>query len=1059
MRFCGACGAPLAEAPAPWEGDANHAQRRHMTVMLCDVVDSTPLAESLDPEDFREVLRGYQDACARAIERFKGHAAQYVGDGVVAYFGYPRAHEDDAQRAVHAALGILDEVAMLNERLGELLDVSLQVRVGLHTGVVVAGEMGAGQTREPLAIVGETPHIAARLQTLAPPGTVVMTDATRDLVADDFETEALGMKALKGISRPIGVHLVLRPAGRLDRGQRVGRPHRPMIDRTLELVSLGEAWEHAKRGQGVVVHIAGEAGIGKSRLVQAFREDVAGEAQAEHVLQCSAHHSRTALYPAIRFLNQMMSLDSRQASEGRLEAVEDAVVGAGLDPAATTPLLADLLSINGGDSERITLMPRDARNATLQILEALLVGEAARHPLLFVLEDLHWADPTTVELLERIVANLAGMPVACILTFRSEFEPPWAQSQPALKIHLGPLASEDVRAMASTAGLATLDRDTLTRVESAADGVPLFVEEMVKMLAAGIQPGAPAHRRSESVVPSTLQGLLAERLDRLPELTEVIDIAAVLGREFESVLLDAVSPLDSSDLSSAVDQLASEEILRPVEGSGSRLEFTHALLQEAAYERLVRRRRSSLHGRVAEALAARQPSAGESEPELIAHHWSCAGRPAEAVPYWHLAGARALKRAAFQEAAEQYRCAIESLDAARPGMVGDPERGDFLTHLGVALQAGRSPAADVDATYGAARSAFERTGQPRRLIPVIRGQWMFHLTRAEYPAALECANEMLAMGEQGGPPVCWAEGSHYRGLARMYTGDLDGARADLEEAVRRHQPPERRDDIYLAQGDTGVAALAYLAMVQWNQGYVQKALARSDWSLALADQVRSPVTFAQAWGMRCGLLLTQGRLAELIPWLEQTRIHSTERNIGYWRTVCSIWSAWMRGRAGEPELGTALLRENLDAYLESGGRLAVPHFQILLAQLRLAAGDRAGALEALRAGQEQLDATGERMSEPELNWFLGRVFMAGDSPEPVAATAAYERAMLSAREQNAKLLELRAATHLALHQREVGEARTALARVESLCSWFGPESETPDVARARALLGEEARLR
>jgi class 3 adenylate cyclase/tetratricopeptide (TPR) repeat protein len=1032
-----------------------------MTVMFCDVVDSTSLAEELDPEDFREVLTGYQFACASAIERFKGYAAQWIGDGVLAYFGYPRAHEDDAQRAVHASLGILEEVVALNERLQGSFGVSVQVRVGLHSGIVIAGEMGAGATREPLAIAGETPHIAARLQTLAQPGTVVLTDATRDLTADRFETESLGMQSLRGISRPIAVHRLVGLTSEAPRLQSSrGRAETPLIDRTEELMRLVEAWRQAASGHGAIAHVIGEAGIGKSRLVRTLRAEVTGEAAAQHILQCSPHYASTALYPVIRFLEQLTGVDRTQTAASQLEALERSVADSGLDRPDAVPLLADLLSIPGGSEATQGLRPRDARNASLQILEALLVGEAARQPLLLVTEDLHWADPTTVELLERIVTNVASVPVLCILTFRDEFEPPWTRWQHVLKIDLGPLASEDVREMVSAASPTALDAEALGRVEAAADGVPLFVEEMVKVLVAGGETDGPAQLGADVVVPATLHGLLAERLDRLPELAGVIDVAAVLGREFERGLLQALSPPDASGFRSAVAQLAAEDVLRPVEGSRSRLEFKHALLQEAAYDRLLRRRRRDLHGRVAEMLVARRPAALESEPERIAHHWSSAGQPAKALSYWELAGQRALKRAAFLEAAEHFRRGLEALDAARPAPDADLERGDILTHLGAALQAGRTPAASVDVIYAKAREAVLHAGRRERLIPVIRGQYLFHLTRAEYPAALEFAEEMLAMGQTATRAPWLAEGHFYLGFAHMLTGDLERAREDFEDAIHRYDSSEGpRDQIYESQSDPGVGALAYLAGLLWNQGYAQEALEKSELSLELAERVGGPVTLAQAWGMHCAVLLLRGRWAEFDQWVEKARTHSVERNIGYWSTVCSLWSAWRQGHGGELQTGTALLRKHLDAYLDSGGRVGLPHFQALLAELHLAAGDRRRALDALRVGQEHIDSVGERFYEPELQWLMARVLMSGDSPDPAAATATYERALQAATAQQAKLLELRAATGLLLHQRRIGDAPTATARVESLCHWFAPDSEVPDVLRAKTLLVEEAKRR
>ena len=1064
MRFCGGCGGPLEDGlvAVPPPGAHDTAQRRHMTVMFCDVVGSTPLAESLDAEDFREVLSGYQQACVRAIERFDGYTAMYVGDGVVSYFGYPRAHEDDAQRAVHAGLGILDELVALNARLGDAFDISLQVRIGLHTGVVIAGDMGATETRPQLDIVGEMPHIAARIESIAPPGSVVISDATCDLVEGYFETEPLGEKALKGVSRPIGVHLVLRPTGAVGRLEVAGaRRLTPVVGRDRELAQLAEAWQEVESGHGAIAHVTGEAGIGKSRLVHALIEELGRQVGAQQMWQCSAHHRTTSLYPVIRLLERLLDLERTETAGHQLKVLDEAVVDAGLDPVEAVPLLADLLSIRGGHSDvGRSLTPRDARTALLRVLESLLVTNPARHPVLLVVEDLHWADPTTVELLGRIAPSLSDLPVLCVLTFRREFEPPWMERQPVLEIELGPLRSIEVRAMATAASVTALDPAVLDLVDSAADGVPLFVEEMVKMLAHGGGSELVRDVPTATGVPPTLEGLLTERLDRLPDIGDLIDVAAILGREFDRSLLVALEPLDGADLEPALTQLAAQDVLRPVAGARSRWEFTHALVQEAAYERILRRRRHALHGRVADTLVRSFAEVAEREPEVVAHHWFCAGEPAKAMPFWHAAGTRALERAAYLEAAEHFRRGLEALDGTGPHPGDDLEHVDFLTHLAASLQAGHGYAASgVDDAYARARSACERASCNDRLVSVIRGQWMFHLLRGEYRTALELADEMLALAERGDHTVHLAEGHLYRGLVHMYLADFDLARDHLGEALAQYQLPARSDHIYEAQGDTGVGALAYLALVLWNMGHAEESRERSDLSLVRAERVGGPVTRAQAWGMRSLLHLGRAEPIELGHWVDKTRAYSVDHNIGYWRTVSSLLSGWLEGRAGELELGTTRLEESLIAYVGSGSRLGLPHFQILLADLRLAAGDRRGALEVLRAGEEYIEETGERFSESELFRFKGRVLMEGHFPDPDGATAAYESAIRAARDQNAKLLELRAATRLAGHQRRVGERCTALDRVVALCAWFDPSLELPDVVRARTLVASEPTAR
>jgi class 3 adenylate cyclase len=1028
-----------------------------MTVLFCDLVGSTPLAGSLDPEDWREVLSAYQHACVRAIERFDGYTAQYLGDGVVAYFGYPRAHEDDAQRAVHAGLGIVDELVPVNAHFRERLDIPLQVRVGLHTGLVVVGQMGAGEARSQHDIVGETPHIAARLQSFAVPGSVVLSGDTHELIQGYFETEPLGKQELKGVSRPIDVYRAVRPTGAVGRLEIAGaRRMTPVMGRDRELERLTEAWRQAESGQGGVVHVSGEAGIGKSRLVHALREGGAREAAAEHVWQCSAHYESTSLYPVIRFLERHLGFERTETGHEQLEALQQAVLDTGLDPAEAVPLVAELLSIRDGNGTVAPdLSPRDARTATLRTLESLLVADPARHPLLLVVEDLHWADPTTVELLGRIVASLPGVPVLCVLTFRPQFEPPWAQRRP-VEIELGPLNSGEVRAMATAASETALDPTVLDWLDTAADGVPLFVEEMLKMLDGGpdLVGQAPA-----TVVPPTLDGLLTERLDRLPDLADVIDVAATLGREFDRSLLGVIASRNG-DLESALTQLAAQDVLRPVVGLPERWEFTHALLQEAAYKRILRRRRYELHGQVADTLVAKFPDVTQREPEVVAYHWSSAGEPARAMHFWYAAGTRALERAAYLEAAEHFRRGSEALDATEPHPGDDLERVEFLTHLAASLQAGHGYAADgVDDAYARARAPCERTRNDDRLGAVIRGQWMFQLLRGRYATALELADEMLALADRDDHPARLAEGHLYRGLVHMYLANFDRARENLDAAFAGYERSERSDQIYEAQGDTEVGALAYVALVLWNLGHAEASRERSDLSLERAELVGGPVTRAQAWGMRSFLHLSRTELPEFGSWVEKTRVHSIDNDIGYWRAVSSLLAGWLRGRAGELELGTARVEQSLDAYLRSGSRLGLPHLYVLLADLRLAADDRSGALDVVSAGEEYMEETDERFSASELFRFKGRALMAGDSPDPSGATKAYDAAVRVAREQNAKLLELRAATRLAEHQRAIGEPCTAIERVVALCDWFGSASELADVVRARNLVASERMAR
>ncbi|HWE33798.1 MAG TPA: adenylate/guanylate cyclase domain-containing protein [Solirubrobacteraceae bacterium] len=1052
-RFCSECGAALTPAATP-SLKRSDAQRRHMTVMFCDLVGSTPLAERLDPEDFHELLLGYQELCATSISRFNGYTALYVGDGVVAYFGYPRAHEDDAQRATHAALGILEGLGELNQRLKASFGETINVRIGLHSGVVVVAE-NFGEQREQHEIIGETPHIAQRLESIAAHGSVVMSDTTRTLVEGYFELEPLGERELKGISRPIQVHRVVRATGavgRLDAADAASLT--PLVGRAGELDRLLEAWLQAASGSGTIAEITGEAGIGKSRLVRALLERLEPELGATQVWQCSAHHAGTSLHPLIRLLERELGLDRSATEESQLDAIGVAATAAGLNLAEALPLLADLLAVGSGNGgERLELTPRDARSATLRVLESMLVADPEKHPLLIVVEDLHWADPTTLEFLDRIARRVTALPVMCVLTFRRDFTPGWRRRRPVLELELARLSSDEVRTMAASGTEGELDSKLLEWLDAAADGVPLFVEEMLRMLELDAGMDQLIAGEPGSHVPPTLHGMLTERLDRLGPLGELVDVAAVLGREFDRELLVALEHLSEAEILLGLAQLTAHGVLRPV-AEQARLEFSHALLQEAAYDRMLRRRRRELHARVAEVLVEEFPDLAEREPEVVAAHWSAANQPAKSTQWWYDAGVRALSRAAFVEAAEHFRRGSEALERIDPDGRNRARRFAFATHLGAALQAGQGyGTSSVGEAYAQAREYCDAGTGGQQLTPVIRGQWMFNLVRGEYATALERSNEMLELASRDGGEDLEREGQLYSGLVQMYLGKFDLARSNLEQAMTSHDRRAGADEIFEAQGDTRVGALAYLSMVLWQLGHDEASRRYSDQSLELAERIAGPVTRAQAFFMRTILHLARGEIGEFATWVERTRAYSAEHGIGYWRILSTAYSAWRQAWSGELAAGTARLRSCIDAYLRSGSKLGVAYLYLLLADLELAGGNVAGAEAELDAAAEYIESSGERFSESELYRARARALMARDSPDHAGATVALEHAVEVAASQNARMPELRALAQLVAHRRKLGEPDEHDAeRLSALCDWFGPTGELPDVVRARSLL-------
>src|SRR5713101_6548269 len=541
-------------------------ERRQLTVMFCDLVGSTALSQQLDPEELREVVRTYQETCAAVIARFEGHLAKYLGDGLLVYFGYPVAHEDDAQRAVRAGLELLMELPHLNARLQPTLGAHsrapLQIRIGIHTGLVVAGEMGGGDTREPLAIVGETPNIAARLQELAAPNSVVLSAATYRLIQGYFECQTLGPQSLKGVALPLEVYRALGESGtrsRLEVAATVGLT--PLVGREQEVGLLLERWEQAKEGMGQVVLLSGEAGIGKSRLLQALHERTAGESLTWLECSCSPYHQNSAFYPVIDLLQRVFEFKREDSSAEKLRKLEAGAIHELPRQPDAISLFASLLSLPLPDRyPLLTLTPQRQKQKTQEAVLAWLLAMAAKQPLRFVMEDLHWADPSTLELLGLLIDQVPAARILVLLTFRPDFRPPWALRSHLTQLTLNRLGRRQVEAMIeSIVRGKALSAEVLQQVVTKTDGVPLFVEELTKMVVESV--GAYSRAPLPLAIPTTLHDSLMARLDRLGTAKEVAQLGATLGREFSYELLRAVSPLEETHLQNSLTALVQAELL------------------------------------------------------------------------------------------------------------------------------------------------------------------------------------------------------------------------------------------------------------------------------------------------------------------------------------------------------------------------------------------------------------------------------------------------------------------------------------------------------------------
>ena len=650
--------------------------------MFCDLVDSTSLSGQLDPEDLREVVQAYQATCAEVIQRFDGYVAQYLGDGLLVYFGFPRAHEDDAQRAVRAGLRIVETLGNLNARLEQDKGVRLAVRLGIHTGLVVVGAIGGGGRQEHLAL-GETPNVAARLQGLAAPDTMAISATTHRLVRGYFTCQDIGFHSPKGVAVPVQVYRVLGESGAQSRLDVVGTADlTPLVGREAEVTLLLERWVQSKDGLGQVVLLSGEAGIGKSRLEQVLRECVRREGGTRIVFHCSPYHTNSALYPAIVHMQRLLQWHQGDTPAAKLDKLERLLSTYRFPMDEVIPLFASLLSVPLPDTRYppLNLSPQRQKQQTYEVLAAWLVQEAERQPVLVVWEDLHWADPSTLEFLSVVIDQAPTARMLTLLTFRPEFRPPWATRSPLTEMTLNRLSRDQVEAMViHLTGGKTLPAEVVEQVIAKTDGVPLFVEEILKMiLESGLIHEEDDHYiltgpLSLLAIPSTLHDSLMARLDRLAPVKAIAQLGAVLGREFMYEVIHAVAPMEETALQQGLAQLVDAELLyqRGLLPHATYL-FKHALIQDAAYQSLLKSTRQQYHQRIAQVLEARFPDTVETQPELLAYHFTEADVRERAVRYWLHAGQRASERSAYAEAISHLTRGLELVST----LPDTPERAE-----------------------------------------------------------------------------------------------------------------------------------------------------------------------------------------------------------------------------------------------------------------------------------------------------------------------------------------------------------------------------------------------
>jgi class 3 adenylate cyclase/predicted ATPase len=1029
---------------APTSPPPIDAERRQLTVMFCDLVGSTALSARLDPEDLREVIAAYHRTVANIVRSFDGFVAKYMGDGVLVYFGYPRAHEDDAERAVRAGLGVIDAIGRLDVK-----SAKLQARVGIATGLVVVGDLiGEGSAQEQ-SVVGETPNLAARLQALAEPNAVVIAPSTRRLLGDLFEYRDLGAVEVKGIAMPVPAWQVLRPSAVESRFEALrGSALTPLVGRYEEIELLLRRWERANGGDGQVVLISGEPGIGKSRIAAALAERLQDKRHIRLRYFCSPYYQDSALYPFIDQLSRAAGFTPDDSPTVRLEKLESLLCRAA-PPDEDVAFIADLLSLPISERQPPpSLSPQRKKEKTLEALLRQLVGLARQQPVIMVFEDAHWIDPTSRELLDLAVERVGDLSVLLIVTFRPEFQPPWTGQPQVTMLALNRLDRRDRTALVEQiAGGRALPDEVVAQIADRTDGVPLFVEELTKSV---LESGVPLVG-----IPATLHDSLMARLDRLSSVRRVAQIGAAIGREFSYQLLRAVSCLPNEELQTALARLvASELVFQRGTPPDAAYAFKHALVQDAAHGSLLRSARQQLHAQIAEALETRFPELMDYQPELFAQHYAEAGLIEKSAAYWGKAGHSSAARSAMAEASAQLQKGLDQL-ALLPDT---PERRrqelEFSSALGAVLHAVKGYAApETGHAYARARVLWEQLGSPLEFLQVPYGQSVYHMGRGEIDLAQRLNEDLLRLSRDRNDSAGLVLGHLSSGRDLMLVGRFASSQSHLEDGIAIYDPISHRSlGRQAGSGDPRVNLQAYLAIVLFCLGFPDQALAQSSAAIVEARRLGHPASLTLSLSLGTLPLSLVGDDVALDERADQLVGVATEQGFPVWRAMGTIHRGWVMVKNDNVTRGISLLRSGWAAYRATGTDMWTPYNTALLAKACEIAGQIEEALTLLDDALQIVESTGQRWFAAELNRHKGRLLLEQGRAE--AAERLYRKALSIAQEQEAKLWELRAATSLARLRRYQGrrpEARDLLAPVYG---WFTEGFGTPDLKKAKALLDE-----
>lgn len=1026
------------------------AERRQVTVLFCDLVGSTEMSARLDVEDLRNALRVYQRVCTDVIRGFDGFIAQYLGDGILAYFGYPSTHEDEAERAVRAGLAVLTSTAQMTAEA----NIELEMRIGIATGLVIVGDqIGRGEAAQ-IAITGKPPNLAARIKEVALPGTLVIAESTRRLVAGHFEYEFLGEQHLKGISEPVPAWRVVRE---LSYDEKIAAKRIKLFDcigRDRELRLLLERWQLAVAGSGQAIVISGEAGIGKTRLVRLLREQLSVDRQFHLRLQCAQQYSNSPLQPVILHLRRVSGLRADDAPRLKLAKIERLLSMAGSSDG--TPLIAALLSVTLDDENvRPPKSPARQRAKTLKLLIEQMFGLAAQKPVLLVVEDAHWLDPSTEEMLIRLLDRLERYRIMMLVTTRPNYSSHLLDHPRAITLTLERLEPEHARQMISAvSGNRTLSAEVVEHILAKTDGVPLFIEELTKDV---IESGQLQLSEATSPrIPATLSDTLRARIDRLSSDKEVIQVGAAIGRSFHYGIIGAVMSLDNEALRLALDRLVTAKLIHQHGVPPNAVyTFKHILLQDVAYDSMLRSQRISLHTRIVAVLEKHFHEVVQNEPELIAFHCSRAELGEKAVGYWLKAGASAVSRSANLEAVHHLRNGLQSLHA----IGSERERArlelELQLTLGQAFIAARGyTAVETALAFARAEQLIEKigdTGNTGQRYSVLYGIFVGYLINGNIDAATETIVRMHRLASSGKDDAYLCLTHRLAGSLSFFRGDLGAAHRELQKAIALYGRAQKQLESHFGP-DTGPAALIFLAMTEWLRGRPETAQRTAQTAIAHARQLENALTLGQVLTLAAQLHYMSQDCEGMLHLSKEGADNCRQNNIQYFGAICELYQIWAQAWPSTRTSYIEDFRRGLAAYEEMKCGLQISLFRLMLAQLLLGAGQAAEAVKESEAALAKIAANGERWWVPEVYRTLGHALLALPNQDLVEAENCFRRSIDEARHTGALMLELRATTSLAEILR--GGREEAHRMLASVIAQFSEGYNSGDLRAAIVFLDE-----